>query len=513
MEDRTCGKKLMSVIPAHNKPVVDALARLSYCNPFLPERIELERQALGDAYLDCHNAWHIQADAETDNPNLPGLVALAEATVADLAKAARKGLRGADARQYEAIVLFHLYHDYRDAFDDILAKDSAAEPLPFFADFAKRADALLNLPGLELSMPYDSGHMLACFFQLRRAFHHIFYNIAGGSGPAVRLRAAVWQSIFTHDMQRYRRSLYQHMGDFTTLITGQSGTGKELVARAVGQSRYVPFDPRTRCFIEAPGATVHCLNLSALSPTLIEAELFGSRKGAFTGADRDHVGWFESCSPYGTVFLDEIGELDPVIQVKLLRLLQTRTFQRLGETETRTFHGKIIAATNRDLGDEVQAGRFREDLYYRLCADRIETPTLRQQVLDAPDELSNLIGYLARHIVGDDEGKALAEETSVWVRVHLGPDYHWPGNVRELEQCVRNVLIRRDYQPLGRPPAVESLAAAISDSSLTLDELISHYCTQVYKETGSFVETARRLQVDRRTVRARIDQDYLDSLE
>jgi transcriptional regulator with AAA-type ATPase domain len=501
----------MSLFAASDKPLIDALARLSFCNPFLPERIELERQALGDSFVLRDGAWHIHADAETDNPNLPALISVADNLVAKSATLLRDGAKakGEDGCLYEALVIFHLYHHFRHAFDRVIANDTAAEPLPFYADFARRAENLLGMKGLELSMAFDPDHMLACFFQVRRAFHHIFYNIAGGSAPAVRLRAAVWQSIFTHDMRRYRRSLYQRMGDFTTLITGQSGTGKELVARAVGESRYVPFDRRTRSFIEAPGARVHCLNLSALSPTLIEAELFGSRKGAFTGADRDHVGWFESCSPYGTVFLDEIGELDPVIQVKLLRLLQTRSFQRLGETEPRTFHGKIIAATNRHLGDEVQEGRFREDLYYRLCADRIETPTLRQQVIESPDELGHLVGYLARQIVGDEEGGVLALETTEWVQSHLGQEYPWPGNVRELEQCVRNVLIRRDYQPLGHAPLAASLADAISDSSLTLDELISHYCTQVYKETGSFVETARRLQVDRRTVRARVDMDSL----
>lgn len=505
----------MSLFAARDKQLIDALARLSFCNPFLPERVELERLALGDACVSFDSALYIHADAETDNPNLPALISLAGDLVAKTATDLRDGAKakGEDGRLYESLVIFHLYHHFRDAFDRVIADGTAAEPLSFFADFTRRAENLLGMSAIELSIELDIDHLLACFYQVRRAFYYIFYNIAGSSGPAVRLRAAVWQSIFTHDMRRYRRSLYQRMGDFTTLITGQSGTGKELVARAVGQSRYVPFDRRTRSFIEAPGARVHCLNLSALSPTLIEAELFGSRKGAFTGADRDHLGWFESCSPYGTVFLDEIGELDPVIQVKLLRLLQTRSFHRLGETEPRTFHGKIIAATNRNLGDEVQGGRFREDLYYRLCADRIVTPTLREQVRDSPDDLGHLIGYLARQIVGEVEGGDLAVEATAWVRQHLGSEYPWPGNVRELEQCVRNVLIRRDYQPLGGAPEVASLAEAISNSRLTLDELIGHYCTQVYKETGSFVETARRLQVDRRTVRARVDQGYLDGLQ
>src|SRR6185369_6170470 len=120
--------------------------------------------------------------------------------------------------------------------------------------------------------------------------------------------------------------------------------------------------PKKKEFTEDFAGSFHALNLSALSPTLIESELFGHRRGAFTGALEDRAGWMEVCPPLGTVFLDEIGELDPAIQVKLLRVLQTRMFQRLGDTATRVFRGKIIAATNRDLDS---AKDFRRDFYYR----------------------------------------------------------------------------------------------------------------------------------------------------
>src|SRR5206468_1890299 len=140
------------------------------------------------------------------------------------------------------------------------------------------------------------------------------------------------------------------------------------------------------------------------------------------------------------VFLDEIAETEAAIQVKLLRVVQTRTFQRVGETQDRPFRGKIVAATNRDLAAEMQAGRFRPDLYYRLCSNVIETPSLAAQLREAPDELANLVLYLARGIAGEAEAPALAKETEAWIAGHLGPDYSWPGNVRELEQCVRNVM-------------------------------------------------------------------------
>ncbi|MBM3227173.1 MAG: sigma-54 factor interaction domain-containing protein, partial [Candidatus Tectomicrobia bacterium] len=281
---------------------------------------------------------------------------------------------------------------------------------------------------------------------MRRAFQHIFRYLIGGSMAAARLRAMVWQSIFTHDMRRYRRTLYTHMGDFTTLITGPSGTGKELVAQAIGLSRYIPFDVATLTFRASFAGSFHALNLSALPSTLIESELFGHRRGAFTGAVQDRQGWLEVCQAYGTVFLDEIGDLEPAMQVKLLRVLQTRMFQPVGDTTSRHFRGKLVAATNRDLAEAMQQGHFREDLYYRLCSDIIVTPSLAEQLQESPEVLRALLLFLAQRLVGDDAA-ALAQEVEAWILAHLGPDYAWPGNIRELEQCLRNVVIRQDYRP------------------------------------------------------------------
>src|SRR5262249_2233744 len=170
------------------------------------------------------------------------------------------------------------------------------------------------------------------------------------------------------------------------LITGPSGSGKELVAQAIGLARYIPFDAERQAFVENFAGSFYALNPSALSPTLIESELFGHRRGAFTGAVQDRAGWREGGRRLGTVFLDEIGELEPALQVKLLRVLQTRTFQRLGDTRDRRFHGKIIAATNRELATEMAAGRFRKDLYYRLCSDIVVTPALQEHLRPPPGD-------------------------------------------------------------------------------------------------------------------------------
>jgi DNA-binding NtrC family response regulator len=233
------------------------------------------------------------------------------------------------------------------------------------------------------------------------------------------------------------------MADYTTLVTGPSGTGKELVARAVGLSRYIPFDAQRRRFTEDFVGSFFPLNLSALSPTLIESELFGHRRGAFTGAVEDRLGWLEICPPQGTVFLDEIGELEPMIQVKLLRVLQERSFSRLGETDERQFHGKLIAATNRDLAEQMECLKFREDLYYRLCSDIIVTPGLHERLADDPSELRELVVHIARRLVGD-EAEAVAEEVLVAIEAQLGRDYPWPGNIRELKNCIERMMALAD---------------------------------------------------------------------
>jgi transcriptional regulator with GAF, ATPase, and Fis domain len=410
-----------------------------------------------------------------------------------------------------------LYQRYRSDFHETILQGSDGREAPrrvaywdrFRADFLQ----FLHLPGVSMPSQHDPAHIFASFFQIRRAFHHIFFDIVGGSMPAARLRASIWQSIFTHDMRRYARVLYDHMGDMTTLVWGASGTGKELVARAIARSRYIPFNPDSARFAEDFAVSFFPLNLSAMSPTLIESELFGHKRGSFTGAVSDRAGWLEISPPLGTVFLDEVGDLDSAIQVKLLRVLQTRTFQRLGETADRRFRGKLIAATNRDLARELQDGRIRQDFYYRLCSDIVCTPSLHEQLLDKPDDVHDLVLFIAKRIVGP-EADAVTDEVVPWIDEHLGRDYPWPGNIRELEQCVRNVVIRKAYEPPRSPPrdAGEELLQDIHGSRLTAEQLLRRYCTMVYAQCGSYEEAARRLELDRRTVKSKIEPSLLEQL-
>ncbi len=506
----------MALLSDSEKDLATAISNLAQANPFLPERIEWERRALGDEHVPFDTVWHSGGGALGTNPNEVRIAeraaALAETLRARLVGKARATPIEIDL--YQDLVAYALYYGYQARLYAVIASESRRPDLGFYAEFA--ADWERFFAPLGKTRPrLASAHLFACCFQVRRAFHYIFRSIVGGSMPSARLRAQVWQSIFTHDLRRFQRSLYQRLGDVTTLVTGPSGTGKELVARAIALSRYIPFDPGARRFGERPDESFFPLNLSALSPTLIESELFGHRRGAFTGAVADRVGWLEVCPPLGTVFLDEIGEVDVAIQVKLLRVIETRTFQRLGDTRTQPFRGKVVAATHRDLTREMSAGRFREDLYYRLCSDRIETPSLAERIRDSPQELSDLVLFLAQRLVGDESASELTREVLAWIDRRLGRDYQWPGNVRELAQCVSNILIRHEYRPAGRIASTDprrELSEEILSGRLSAEEVLNRYCTLVYAETLSYQEAARRLGLDRRTVKARVDEALLERL-
>jgi DNA-binding NtrC family response regulator len=195
--------------------------------------------------------------------------------------------------------------------------------------------------------------------------------------------------------------------------------------------------------------------------------------------------------------------MDLSMQVKLLRVMETRRFAPVGDTALREFKGKFIAATNRDLPAEIRAGRFREDLYYRLCADLIQTPSLADQVRDSPGVLDELVHYMVLRSGAEDS----LDEVLSWIREHLPGDYAWPGNYRELEQCVRNVMIRGSYRPLAA-----GVVGALEDCERTADEVVAEYAARMYRKTGSYEEAAKRLGMDRRTVRKKV-AEFLGSKE
>jgi two-component system response regulator HydG len=209
--------------------------------------------------------------------------------------------------------------------------------------------------------------------------------------------------------------------DTTVLIQGESGTGKELVASAIHQKSLRK---------DGPFVVINC---SAYPATLLESELFGHEKGAFTGAVRQKIGRFEQADK-GTVFLDEIGEIPASAQIKLLRVLQTQKFERIGGEKTLAVDVRFLAATNKDLLEEVKKGNFREDLYYRLNVIPVRIPPLKNRPNDIPLQARYFIRQFAA-----EQGKDIAEFSSEAMRMLL--DYHWPGNVRELENSIERAVV------------------------------------------------------------------------
>ena len=507
----------MAFLTSDHRDLLQAISRLGYANPFLPERMEWERAVLGGDFVEGEPVWsQTVEDPDKPSPNVwrieERLEPVAKALRSRLAEGIEAGEQ--DLALYEDAVLYLLYQRYYTRFFEagFGSARGDARRWRFYPEFLADWRYFFAIASVRLPTGHEPRHTFACFRQIQRAFEQVFRDIIGSSMPAARLRAAIWQSIFTHDMRRYRRTLYARMGEFATLITGPSGTGKELVARAIAQSRYVPFDDQRLTFADDGAGAFFPINISALSPTLVESELFGHRRGAFTGAMGDRKGWLETCPELGSVFQDELGDLDPAIQVKLLRVIETRTFYPVGDTAGKEFRGKLITATNRDLAEAMRRGRFREDLYYRLCSDQVTTPSLADQLADSPGVLRELVYYMARRVAGP-EADELAREVNEWIEANLAADYRWPGNYRELEQCVKNVLIRRNYRPQHtlEDPLEEFIADARA-GRLTAEQLLCRYVTIVYSRTASYEETGQRLGLDRRTVKAKVDAGYLEKL-
>ncbi len=277
----------------------------------------------------------------------------------------------------------------------------------------------------------------------------------------------------------------------TVLITGESGTGKGELARAIHAR-----GPRAG----KPFVTLHC---AALAETLLESELFGHERGSFTGADRRRVGRFEQAHG-GTLFLDEIGEIPMAIQVKLLRVLQERTFERVGGNESVKVDVRLIAATNRDLPAEVEARRFREDLYYRLNVVHVEMPPLRAR--------DNDILTLARHFLArfaGDNGKAIEGFTDRAVARLLS--HRWPGNVRELENAVERAVVLAEGELIDEDDLPIQVAVAgrqgVQIPGSTMAQIERHAIeTTLDAVGGSTAKAAEMLDLSIRTIQYRLHE-------
>lgn len=474
-----------------DREFLDLVTHAAFANPFSAARTTLDKQ-IGGTERPTSRAVQVDRAIARVRDRLHRLEKHGSAKISEYT--------GSDARTLGMAHLFEVFHQYLDAFDQLLLDQLKVGDTPLSVPFANDALATLLRRGFSEN---DAIRYFAMFYQLRRAYYFIDRSLPGESPCQRQLRARLWNNVFTSDISFYERHLWNRMEDFSTLLLGETGSGKGAAASAIGRSGFIPFDAQKACFVESFTRSFIALNLSQFPPTLIESELFGHRKGSFTGAVEAHTGALAHCSPHGAIFLDEIGDISVPIQIKLLQVLQERTFTPVGSHERQRFSGRVIAATNRSLDELRHEGKFRDDFYYRLCSDVIQVPTLRQRLNELPAELDILLEQVVTRLLGHTD-KVLICHLAQALRQSPGADYAWPGNVRELEQAARRILLVGHYEGQTSHEACddhERFLAAVDGGTLNADDLLAGYCAQLHEALGSYEEVARRTQLDRRTVR------------
>jgi hypothetical protein len=463
-----------------DRALLEQVSRATFANPFGQER------------------WALDAEIASTAPDADDVVDRAVARVAEV----RERVGPLDEQEagertlVEHALLFDAFHRFAEDFDAFIERQRRSEePVPF--EQHRSIARFLAAGGFPRGR---IGRVFELFYQLRRAFLFIRDSLVGESGSMRGLRASLWNQLFTQDVRRYEAHLWDRMEDFSLILTGETGTGKGAAAAALGAAGFIGWDSKAGAFEESFGRTFVPLNLSEVPGTLLESALFGHEKGAFTGAIRKSEGALARCPAHGMIFLDEIGEIGPATQVKLLRVLQERTYTPLGATRPERFRGRVVAATHQSLSQLREEGRFRDDFYYRLCSDVVEVPPLRVRLREEPTELDALLSALTTRIVGSAELAPMVREA---IDRDLPADYRWPGNVRELEQTVRRVLITgRCGEPEDRPSG-DGFARA-QEGELTARELLDAYCAHLYEVHGTYEAVARITDLDRRTVKKHV---------
>jgi hypothetical protein len=469
------------------------VAMAAFSNPFSDERVEVDRRIVGAA----ENAeWHDM---------LPSLLQALDRHIHELEKTGGISVRpdgDEDERAVAVSLLFHVFHQYMDQFDQLIEQQIEVGE--------ESCRAAFGFQCLEKLVGFGFSRSAACryvgmFYQIRRAYFFISKELVGDSACMKQLRARLWDNIFTHQIEWYERCLWNRMEDFSTLLLGETGTGKGAAAAAIGRSGFIPFNPNTQKFEESFTRAFVSINLSQYPESLIESELFGHRKGAFTGAIEKHDGIFSRCSPHGAIFLDEIGDVSIPVQIKLLQVLQERTFSPVGSHDKLRFKGRVIAATNKPLDTLRREGTFRDDFYYRLCSDLITVPPLRQRIRESSRELDVLVSHLLHRICGPELHLPILDV----LKQEPGKNYAWPGNVRELEQAIRRIMLTGIYTGDAAAEVHDEIALghAMEAGNLTAKELVEKYCRDLYDLYGNYGEVSRRTGLDWRTVKKNVTRE------
>ncbi len=484
----------MSKLTTQERSTLKLVGRAAFANPFSSERVELDTQ------LAAENL------GRNEKPIVGAVVELKRLLGVMIAEGRDKRSAfqlDADRKLFENFVLFLIFHEFTEELDQLIARqmESNERSLPFAS--ANRMLSRLVAVGFS---DHEAERYLGVFFQIRRAYYFINHSLIGSSKSMIALRCQLWNSVFTHDMDLYNTWFWNRMEDFSTLLTGETGTGKGTAAAAIGRSAFIPFDVASGRFKESFVNAFLSVNLTQYPESLLEAELFGYRKGAFTGAVEAHTGLLARCSAFGSIFLDEVGDTSRDVQVKLLKVLEERTFTPVGSHEAQRFRGRIIAATNQDVQALRLSGDFRDDLYYRLTSDVIPIPPLRQRIAEDPAELTLLLKHLIGRIAGESS-PSLIELCTRAIKRDLGDHYAWPGNVRELAQAVRRIILTRQYFPTMPVSRTEAPLAELALGKHNATGVLGAYASMLYERCGSYQQVGRIMELDRRTVKRYIDID------
>ncbi len=469
--------------------VADAI----YSNPFLEQRTQILKKIDPGIQIDPEShEFRIREIGNALNQRIENLEGKGLKTVQHGQEADRAMMRHA--------FLLQAYLRFESELNGLIQEQLGKGTESVKVRFASEWISNLKNRGFSIN---ESVRYFELVYQIHRAFFFITRDLLGDCASMKQLRVALWNNIFTFDIRTYDQHLWNRMEDFSTLLLGETGTGKGAAAIAIGRSGLIPFDTKTNKFRSSFMETFSDINLSQFPESLIESELFGHKKGSFTGAIGDFKGVFECCSPHGALFLDEIGEVSVPVQIKLLKVLQDRVFTPVGSYVPKRFEGRVIAATNHSLEDLLDKGQFREDFFYRLCSDLITVPPLRQRIKENPEELNLLVELLVQRITGEKKSN-LAGTVLETLSRDLPPNYSWPGNVRELEQAIRRIILNRSYSGKLWEPKTgieDQLIEGIKAGTLNADDLLGYYCALLFQRFGKFEDVAKHTDLNWRTAK------------
>ena len=490
----------MNNLSADQQHFFQQLSEIAFSNPFARERETLECRLIG---RHSGNMDADQRELEIQNRARFHFQQLQQHKPFNI-----RQFTGESLEILKFSWLFYIFHELQHEFDLLIESQAQQGDVPVEFTATDQCLDLFDQAGFRRE---ECAKYIALFYQLRRGFNFISQAISGNCPSIVELRIRLWNNIFTFNPEWYLKYLCERMEDFSTLLLGPTGTGKSLVAHAIGCSGFIPFDIKKRRFKESFTGSFQAINLSQYPTGLLESELFGHKKGAFTGAMENHQGLFSRCSAYGAVFIDEIGDIEIPTQLKLLTVIQDRVFSPVGSHEKHRFEGRVIGATNRDLQQLRSAGKFRNDFYYRLCSDVIEIPSLQQRLLENPGELRALIERLLQRVLPETD-RDLVKRMEKRILAAVPDGYHWPGNVRELEQCIRRICLTGTYQGDPQQSAMkeELFIQSLSSGNISAQQLLQSYCRHLYDRLESYEAVARVAKMDRRTVKKYIVEEKLD---